>query len=278
MADGRPATREIIEHLGAVGILAWDGARLALVRQWRQAAGRETLEIPAGTRDPGEEPRGTAERELAEECGVSRGTWEAGPGFWTAPGFCTEYLDPVAGHRPVPGGRLRPGGRGAGAGVAPLDDVLAAVASRARSATRSRWSGSTGSRRMRRAWEAPMRRPPPEPRVLGPPGMRPRLAMGLPSISFRSPVKSMGLASEMAEPTANESTGAPASLNTPIRSASSPPETTIFTWRCPAMSSRARTSFEVGVTRPAPRACPGGRPTAGRRGRRPRGAPPPPRP
>jgi ADP-ribose pyrophosphatase len=92
LADGRPATREIVEHPGAVGILAWDGERLAAVRQWRQAAGRETLEIPAGTRDPGEEHRHTAERELAEECGVSAATWEAGPAFWTAPGFCTEYL------------------------------------------------------------------------------------------------------------------------------------------------------------------------------------------
>jgi ADP-ribose pyrophosphatase len=63
-----------------------------MVRQWRQAAGRETLEIPAGTRDPGEDPAQTAERELAEECGVTAGRWEPGPGFWTAPGFCTEYL------------------------------------------------------------------------------------------------------------------------------------------------------------------------------------------
>jgi ADP-ribose pyrophosphatase len=92
LADGRAATREIIEHPGAVGILAWDGARLAMVRQWRQAAGRETLEIPAGTRDPGEEPRQTAERELAEEVGVGAARWDAGPGFWTAPGFCTEFL------------------------------------------------------------------------------------------------------------------------------------------------------------------------------------------
>jgi ADP-ribose pyrophosphatase len=92
LADGRAATREIIEHPGAVGILAWDGERLAMVRQWRQAAGRSTLEIPAGTREPGEEPRQTAERELAEEVGVGAASWEAGPGFWTAPGFCTEFL------------------------------------------------------------------------------------------------------------------------------------------------------------------------------------------
>ena len=44
------------------------------------------------------------------------------------------------------------------------------------------------------------------------PGIRPRLAIGLPSISLRSPVKSMGLASLIADPTAKESTGASASL------------------------------------------------------------------
>ena len=63
MANGRAATREIVEHPGAVAILAWNGERLAVVRQWRQAAGRVTTELPAGTRDPGEDPRTTAERE-----------------------------------------------------------------------------------------------------------------------------------------------------------------------------------------------------------------------
>jgi ADP-ribose pyrophosphatase len=92
MADGRQAQREIIEHPGAVAILAWDGERLAAVRQWRQAVGHETLELPAGTRDPDEDPRRTAERELAEECGLAAAEWEPGPGFWTAPGFCTEFL------------------------------------------------------------------------------------------------------------------------------------------------------------------------------------------
>ena len=92
MADGRPAQREIVEHPGAVAILAWDGERLAVVRQWRQAAGRETLELPAGTRDPDEDPQRTAKRELAEEVGVAAADWEPGPGFWTAPGFCTEFL------------------------------------------------------------------------------------------------------------------------------------------------------------------------------------------
>ena len=92
LANGRTATREIVEHPGAVGILAWDGSRLALVRQWRHPAGQAMLEIPAGTLDPGEAPRATAERELGEECGLAATTWKRGPSFFTAPGFCTERL------------------------------------------------------------------------------------------------------------------------------------------------------------------------------------------
>ena len=92
LSNGHTATREIVEHPGAVGILAWDGARLALVSQWRHPAGRVMLEIPAGTLDPGEAPGATAERELGEECGLAAGSWEQGPSFFTAPGFCTERL------------------------------------------------------------------------------------------------------------------------------------------------------------------------------------------
>jgi ADP-ribose diphosphatase len=92
LSNGHTATREIVEHPGAVGILAWDGNRLAMVRQWRHPAGMETLEIPAGTLDPGESPRATAERELGEECGLLAAGWVQGPSFFTAPGFCTERL------------------------------------------------------------------------------------------------------------------------------------------------------------------------------------------
>jgi ADP-ribose diphosphatase len=92
LSSGRTTSREIVEHPGAVGILAWDGARLAMVRQWRHPTGRELLEIPAGTLDPGEDPATTARRELGEECGVAAEAWEQGPSFYTAPGFCTELL------------------------------------------------------------------------------------------------------------------------------------------------------------------------------------------
>jgi len=92
LESGRRAVREVVEHPGAVAILAWDGERLAMVRQWRQAAGAELLEVPAGTLDPGEGPRAAAERELAEECGLAAAHWEQGPAFYTAPGFSTELL------------------------------------------------------------------------------------------------------------------------------------------------------------------------------------------
>lgn len=91
-SDGHRTTREIVEHPGAVAILAWDGARVAMVRQWRHAAGAALLEIPAGTLEPGEEAAATARRELAEEAGLAAASWVEGPQFYTAPGFSTELL------------------------------------------------------------------------------------------------------------------------------------------------------------------------------------------
>jgi len=91
-SDGHRTTREIVEHPGAVAILAWDGERLAMVRQWRHATGQVLLEIPAGTLEPDEPPAETARRELAEEVGLAAGSWIEGPRFYTAPGFCTELM------------------------------------------------------------------------------------------------------------------------------------------------------------------------------------------
>jgi ADP-ribose pyrophosphatase len=91
-SDGHRTTREIVEHPGAVAILAWDGERLAMVRQWRHATGEVLLEIPAGTLEPDEPPLATAERELAEEVGLAASHWETGPAFFTAPGFCDELM------------------------------------------------------------------------------------------------------------------------------------------------------------------------------------------
>ncbi len=91
-ADGHRTTREIVEHPGAVAILAWDGARLAMVSQWRHATGEVLLEIPAGTLEPDEPPIETARRELAEEVALAAASWVDGPRFFTAPGFCDELM------------------------------------------------------------------------------------------------------------------------------------------------------------------------------------------
>ncbi len=91
-ADGHRTTREIVEHPGAVGILAWDGTRVAMVRQWRHPAGQNLLEIPAGTLEQDEPPAETARRELAEEVGLAAAPWLDGLRFYTAPGFCDELM------------------------------------------------------------------------------------------------------------------------------------------------------------------------------------------
>jgi ADP-ribose pyrophosphatase len=85
--------REVVDHPGAVAIVAVDrDGWVTLVRQLREPARRRLLEIPAGTREPGEEPLETAKRELREECGLTGGSWRELATFWTTPGFCSEHM------------------------------------------------------------------------------------------------------------------------------------------------------------------------------------------
>jgi ADP-ribose pyrophosphatase len=85
--------REIVRHPGAVGVVAVDDEdRVVLVRQRREAVRVELLELPAGTREPGEEPLTTAQRELAEETGLRGGRWRELARFWTSPGFVQEEM------------------------------------------------------------------------------------------------------------------------------------------------------------------------------------------
>jgi len=85
--------REIVEHPGAVAIVAVDAdGAVTLVRQLREATGGELLEIPAGTAEPGESPLETARRELAEETGLAGGVWREAAAFWTTPGFTRERM------------------------------------------------------------------------------------------------------------------------------------------------------------------------------------------
>jgi ADP-ribose pyrophosphatase len=90
--DGEEAEREIVEHPGAVGIVAHDGETLYLVRQPREPVGEKALlELPAGKLDEdGESPLDTAQRELAEEIGKGARTWQHLTRFYTSPGFANE--------------------------------------------------------------------------------------------------------------------------------------------------------------------------------------------
>jgi ADP-ribose pyrophosphatase len=93
LPSGRETRREIVEHDDVVAIVPLDdGGNVLLVRQYRKAVGKALLEIPAGLIERGESPLECARRELAEETGHSAETWEDIGGFYTSPGFCTEYI------------------------------------------------------------------------------------------------------------------------------------------------------------------------------------------
>jgi ADP-ribose pyrophosphatase len=85
--------REIVEHAGSVAVVAVDAEdHVWLVRQFRAPARKELVELPAGVCEEGEEPLGSAQRELREECGLRGGTWSELGRFWTTPGFCRETM------------------------------------------------------------------------------------------------------------------------------------------------------------------------------------------
>jgi ADP-ribose pyrophosphatase len=85
--------REIVAHKGsAVIIPVFADKSVALVRQYRHAAGEYLLEIPAGTLDLSEDPQTGARRELEEEIGVTANKIEKLTEFYVSPGFLTEKM------------------------------------------------------------------------------------------------------------------------------------------------------------------------------------------
>jgi 8-oxo-dGTP pyrophosphatase MutT (NUDIX family) len=97
MPDGGRSERDIVVHPGAVVVAALDAeSRLLFVTQFRLPVGGALLELPAGTLDTHdgeiEDPLVAAHRELEEETGYRAGSMERIGGFWSAPGFSTEYL------------------------------------------------------------------------------------------------------------------------------------------------------------------------------------------
>jgi ADP-ribose pyrophosphatase len=92
-ANGYEAVREIVEHPGAVALVPIDERQqIVLVKQYRHAASKITIEVPAGTLKPGEDPLICAQRELKEETGYRADKIERIGGVYTAPGISSEFI------------------------------------------------------------------------------------------------------------------------------------------------------------------------------------------
>lgn len=132
--EGETLVREVVDHPGAVAVLALDEQdRVLLIRQYRHPVSANEWEIPAGLLDiAGEDPLVGAQRELAEEADVTADEWEVLVDYFTSPGGMDEairvYL--ARGLRPVPEGE-RHQREGEEAHLlqrrVPLDEVAAAV-------------------------------------------------------------------------------------------------------------------------------------------------------
>jgi ADP-ribose pyrophosphatase len=93
MPDGRQTTREIVEHGACIAVVAVDEQNnVLLVSQYREAVGKELLEIPAGGVDPGEDVETAVKREMQEETGYLPQKLVNLGGYYLAPGYSTEYM------------------------------------------------------------------------------------------------------------------------------------------------------------------------------------------
>jgi ADP-ribose pyrophosphatase len=108
---GRHVEREVVRHPGAVLVVPLlDGDRIVMVRNFRVAAGKRLLELPAGTLEANEDPQRAAGRELEEETGYRPARVTRLGEFYTSPGFCDELMRVfVADGLKMVGQRLEPG-------------------------------------------------------------------------------------------------------------------------------------------------------------------------
>jgi ADP-ribose pyrophosphatase len=96
--NGRALRRDVIRHDGSVVILALDNANnkrdplVIMERQYRHAAKRYLLEVPAGKLEPGEQPLPGAKRELLEETGFRARRWRKLARYFASPGFLGEWM------------------------------------------------------------------------------------------------------------------------------------------------------------------------------------------
>lgn len=93
LPSGRQTTREVVKHANAVVIVPIDDENnVMLVRQYRYPAEQLLLEAPAGGIEDPESPDDCAQRELQEEVGFASRNLRTLGGFWSAPGFCDEFM------------------------------------------------------------------------------------------------------------------------------------------------------------------------------------------
>lgn len=94
MPGGGTARREVVEHHGAVSIVALDDDdQVTLIHQYRHPLGRRIWELPAGLIDHlGEDPVETAKRELVEEVGLAAENWSVLVDVAASPGFTDEVI------------------------------------------------------------------------------------------------------------------------------------------------------------------------------------------
>ena len=93
LPNGHRSARDIVRHPGAAAVVALtESGKIVLVRQYRTAIDRVTVEIPAGKLDPGEDPLDCAKRELHEETGFRAGRIRFLTSIVTSCGFCDEII------------------------------------------------------------------------------------------------------------------------------------------------------------------------------------------
>lgn len=95
LPNGQQSKREIVRHDGAAAVIAFtEDHKLLLVKQYRKAIEKISIEIPAGLKDAEDEDGlNTAKRELEEETGFQAQDWSFVTSFYSTPGFTDEFLE-----------------------------------------------------------------------------------------------------------------------------------------------------------------------------------------
>ncbi len=103
LPDGKKATREYLEHPGAVAVIPFlNKDNIVLVSQYRYPVGKLTLEIPAGKLDKNEKPEACVRRELEEETGFRPKKIKKLISYWPTPAFSNEVLHVYAAFGLIP--------------------------------------------------------------------------------------------------------------------------------------------------------------------------------